>query len=651
MCAVVLQATSVGAAPSGGALPPPITLVLQVAGEAGVPLDAIGVALNVTVTNPAASGFLTVYPCGDRPLASNLNYVPDQTVPNFVVAGLDSLGEVCIDTMAITDVIVDIAGYIPSDSPIVPLPAPARFVDTRSGLGAPLRRVAGGAVLEVSLAGGFGVPADAATVIFNATAVQPSASGFLTVFPCGQSIPETSSLNFTPGAIVPNLVISAVGSGGKVCFFSNVETDVVADVAAYVPSGALGLTTLDRPHRLVDTRIGLGGPLAQVDAGIRTVAIGGQAGVPEDATAAIVNLTATGAAAAGYAAAFPCGGAVPLVSNLNFTAGANVANLAIVKLAHGSLCMTANRPVDIVIDILGYTAGDSALVPIVPSRLYDSRVGVGPQCNIGVRPAGSWVEMVDLATGLARPLPLFQPPTPTNPPFSAFVVPGTCDVYVITSSPPSVPNVYAYHKDGQLFMGKATEIHAYQMMATPSGLLAVLHDYKNVPVVVDVFTRQVVFNLPPTEPVPGGPLRLWTPIGASSDGSLLAFQVPAPDGVGYQVGYFTDTGEPLGVFSIPNGYLPVAMSPDGVYLAVLAGNGGLQSFDVAVTTLTGEIVSRSPASAAWIRTPAPSFMGPGSILGCSSGNGTTFTSKRWDLFSDPAQVLAPPSPVCLLAAG
>ena len=43
-------------------------------------------------------------------------------------------------------------------------------------------------------------------------------------------------------------------------------------------------------------------------------------------------------------------------------------------------------------------------------------------------------------------------------------------------------------------MGKATEIHAYQMLATPSGLLAVLHDYRTFQVVVDVFTRQVVFN-------------------------------------------------------------------------------------------------------------------------------------------------------------
>ena len=136
----IAQGTAVVAAPTGGALPPPLTLVLQIAGDNGVPADAVGVTLNVTVTNPLAPGFLTVYPCGDRPFASNLNYVADQTVPNFVVSGLDDVGAVCIDTIATTDVIVDIAGYIPIDSPLVPLSAPQRFLDTRSGVGAPLGR-------------------------------------------------------------------------------------------------------------------------------------------------------------------------------------------------------------------------------------------------------------------------------------------------------------------------------------------------------------------------------------------------------------------------------------------------------------------------------------------------------------------------------
>ena len=63
------------------------------------------------------------------------------------------------------------------------------------------------------------------------------------------------------------------------------------------------------------------------------------------------------------------------------------------------MCMTANRTVDMVVDVLGYTEGDESFIPLTPSRLYDSREGYGPVCNVGVRPSGTWVEMVDLVTG------------------------------------------------------------------------------------------------------------------------------------------------------------------------------------------------------------------------------------------------------------
>ncbi|HYN33262.1 MAG TPA: PQQ-dependent sugar dehydrogenase, partial [Ilumatobacteraceae bacterium] len=48
----------------GGALPAGQTLEVQVTGVAGVPSDAVAVALNMTVVNAVAAGFATVYPCG-----------------------------------------------------------------------------------------------------------------------------------------------------------------------------------------------------------------------------------------------------------------------------------------------------------------------------------------------------------------------------------------------------------------------------------------------------------------------------------------------------------------------------------------------------------------------------------------------------------
>jgi hypothetical protein len=53
----------------------------------------VGAVMNVTVTGPAANGYLTVYPAGaSRPLASNLNFSAGQTVPNLVSVALGTGG-------------------------------------------------------------------------------------------------------------------------------------------------------------------------------------------------------------------------------------------------------------------------------------------------------------------------------------------------------------------------------------------------------------------------------------------------------------------------------------------------------------------------------------------------------------------------------
>lgn len=79
-----------------------------------VPTGATGVSLNVTVTTTRASssgGYVTVYPCGALPDASNLNFVTGQTVPNAVTSALSSAGTVCIYVYGIADVLVDVVGY------------------------------------------------------------------------------------------------------------------------------------------------------------------------------------------------------------------------------------------------------------------------------------------------------------------------------------------------------------------------------------------------------------------------------------------------------------------------------------------------------------------------------------------------------------
>ena len=87
---------------------------VQVTGVGDVPVTGVGmVALNVTVTSPSATGFLTVYPGGEAPPpTSNLNFRTGQTVPNFVLARVPSTGIVSLSLSAgQADVLVDVVGW------------------------------------------------------------------------------------------------------------------------------------------------------------------------------------------------------------------------------------------------------------------------------------------------------------------------------------------------------------------------------------------------------------------------------------------------------------------------------------------------------------------------------------------------------------
>jgi hypothetical protein len=59
-------------------------------------------------------GFVTVYPCGiDPPLASNLNFVDGQTVPNAVITKVGLSGDVCIFNSQPTQLVADVTGTFP----------------------------------------------------------------------------------------------------------------------------------------------------------------------------------------------------------------------------------------------------------------------------------------------------------------------------------------------------------------------------------------------------------------------------------------------------------------------------------------------------------------------------------------------------------
>jgi murein DD-endopeptidase MepM/ murein hydrolase activator NlpD len=85
---------------------------LQAGGVGGVPRSAEAVAVNVTVAEPAADGYLTVFPCGTEvPLASNLNFRTKEAKANLVVSGLDESGGLCLYSPVTTHIVADVQGW------------------------------------------------------------------------------------------------------------------------------------------------------------------------------------------------------------------------------------------------------------------------------------------------------------------------------------------------------------------------------------------------------------------------------------------------------------------------------------------------------------------------------------------------------------
>ena len=176
------------------------------------------------------------------------------------------------------------------------------------------------------------IPPEASAVALNITAVEPDASGYMTVWPCDVAMPVASNVNFVNGSVVANGVIAPLGPSGKVCIYSNQASHLLVDIAGWFAGGVGGDAFVGTiPSRFVDTRNAIGAPRARVDpaAPLRVPMIGaaiqrtsGAADViPAGATAVAINVTAVQPSGAGYITVWPCGTPQPVASNVNFVAG------------------------------------------------------------------------------------------------------------------------------------------------------------------------------------------------------------------------------------------------------------------------------------------------------------------------------------------
>ena len=132
------------------------------------------------------------------------------------------------------------------------------------------------------------------------------------------------------------------------------------------PGGSSALVPLP-PARLLETRFGPGyntvdgsyqnGGTLAADSQIE-LEVTGRGGVPVDATAVMINVTAVNPSSAGYVTVYPCGTARPLASNLNYVAGDVVANLVLAKVGDfSSVCLYTTTRTELIVDVSGYISG------------------------------------------------------------------------------------------------------------------------------------------------------------------------------------------------------------------------------------------------------------------------------------------------------
>jgi trimeric autotransporter adhesin len=154
------------------------------------------------------------------------------------------------------------------------------------------------------------------------------------------------------------------------------------------------------PARLADTRAAgqtVDGAFAA--GGVRgagstlELTIAGRGNVAADAAAVALNVTAVEPVNAGYATVYPCGGAPPDASNVNFD-GATIPNAVVTKLsATGKVCIFVSAATDVLVDVNGYFPATGSLRSLNPARLLDTRPRSstidGAQAAGGVSPAGS----------------------------------------------------------------------------------------------------------------------------------------------------------------------------------------------------------------------------------------------------------------------
>ncbi|MEV0805507.1 choice-of-anchor D domain-containing protein [Micromonospora sp. NPDC050200] len=341
-----LMDTRIGLGAPKAKIAPDRKVDLQVTGRGGVPSSGVGsVVLNVTVTGPTSSSFLTLYPAGvARPTASSINFPKWWLGSNNVTVKVGSGGKVSVYNRAgYVDVVVDVVGFYASDNTLASRGIkgsqyqwfkPSRLWDSRTDGGA----LPAGYYTDGPVNFGPDFSPHVRALVLNITAVSPKKAGFLTAWSGEGEVPSSSTVNYAAGKIVPNLAIVKTrqvwNSNGyympAFAVYTHATSNIVIDIVGVMDDGevadGLRFTPLT-PTRIADSRINQGIPGAFGPGSIRKVTA--PSSMVTDATEVLaMNVTAVSPTKNTVITVWPAdyGMSKPSASNLNPAAGQIVSN-------------------------------------------------------------------------------------------------------------------------------------------------------------------------------------------------------------------------------------------------------------------------------------------------------------------------------------
>lgn len=289
---------------------------------------------------------------------------------------------------------------------------PCRLADTRSGDG--ISSISGRRM--VVRLDHCGIPDDATAIVATTTVIFPQSRGYLVGYPAGSAEPNSATLNWTAGRTWGNSTTISIGDDRSIEFYKsdgfgtgNVTVDVTAAFVPAAEATAGRFVPLPAGQRLLDTRT------TSTPAADDVTTIPMPDGVPADATALAITLTAIDTTGRGFFTLHPTGTERPEASALNIDGvGQFRSATAIVPVGELGFDIYQSVGADLVVDMTGWFTGDSAessadglYVPLAPTRLRDTRPEVSP-----IHPGGSIeIPIAQNAAAVAVSMTMIDPDT------------------------------------------------------------------------------------------------------------------------------------------------------------------------------------------------------------------------------------------------